>query len=516
MKKLSFKASLWSMVVFVWISLIVLSALSATLTRNLMIQDRVEGLANQVQSAVSVVRYYVQQEQSGKMSKADAQKAALAHLRPIRYGKAGYLLVSDSKLFQLLNPVRPETENTINDLVDPTGKHFTAEIVKHDLDGTHLTDYQFPKPHETKPQPKLAYGEYVSEWDWHVFTGTYIDDIDAEFVAHLIKALVVVIVVGLALTGAIALIIRRVLGTIGGDPQDVGEVCRQIAEGDLTVRVDTAANDHTSLLASVRVMQERLLDAIGTVKMSALSIANASKEIAAGNLDLSARTEQQAASLEETAASMEELTSTVKKNADNAREANGLADAARDVVSQGTKIVGEVVETMAGIERSSVEIGDIIGMIESVAFQTNILALNAAVEAARAGEQGRGFAVVASEVRGLAQRSSTAAKEIRELIKTSGTRVQAGAELVGRAGETMSQVSDAIARVTDIMGTIAAASHEQSRGIEQVNHAITEMDKVTQQNAALVEQAAAAASSLDDQTEQLRAAVSAFRTGEGA
>ena len=513
MRKMSFKASLWSMVAFVWVSLVVLSALSATMTRDLMIRDREEGLTNQVQAAVSIVNDYVKQAQSGAMSKDDAMKAALAQLRKIRYGKNGYLLVSDSKMFQLLNPVRPETENKINDLVDPTGKHFTADIVKHDLDGTHLTEYRFPKPGQTEPEPKVAYGQYVSDWDWHVFTGAYIDDIDREFMSHLIKALAVVIGVGIALTVVIAFIIRRVLGTIGGDPQDVSEVCREIAEGNLAVHVATAPGDERSLLASVQTMQQRLLQAIGTVKTSAMSIANASKEIAAGNLDLSARTEQQAASLQQTAASMEELTSTVRKNADNAREANALADTARNVVTQGSKIVSEVVETMAGIEKSSVEIADIIGMIESVAFQTNILALNAAVEAARAGEQGRGFAVVASEVRGLAQRSSTAAKEIRDLIKTSGTRVQAGAELVARAGESMDQVSVAISRVTDIMGTIASASQEQSRGIEQVNHAITEMDKVTQQNAALVEEAAAAAGSLDDQTEHLRSAVSAFKTG---
>ncbi|KAK42305.1 chemotaxis protein, partial [Caballeronia jiangsuensis] len=209
-----------------------------------------------------------------------------------------------------------------------------------------------------------------------------------------------------------------------------------------------------------------------------------------------------------------ELTSTVKQNSENAKQASGLADNANVVANEGSAIVGQVVDTMAGIEESSAKIAEIIGMIEGIAFQTNILALNAAVEAARAGEQGRGFAVVASEVRSLAQRSSAAAKEIKDLIERSGNRVQAGTELVARAGETMQRVGTAIQRVTDIMGEIASASNEQSRGIEQVNQAISQMDEVTQQNAALVEEAAAAAGSMEDQAKQLTTAVGVFRTAQ--
>ncbi|MEZ2350317.1 methyl-accepting chemotaxis protein [Caballeronia sp. RCC_10] len=512
MRRLSFKATLWSTVGFIWVSLIVLSLLSATMTRTMMMHDRERGLAEQVQSAVSVVNHYVKQAQSGAMSEADAKQAAIAHLRPIRYGQSGYMLVVDSNMLQLLNPIRPETENKINDLVDKTGKHFTAEIVKHGLDGTHLTSYLYPKPGETEALPKSAYGEYVRAWDWHVYTGAYVDDIDREFGVRLIEMLGIVGVVGVLLTVAIGWIIRNVLRKLGGDPQDVAEACERIAAGNLTESVHVPAGYEKSLMASVRAMQDRLLDAIGAVTASAKAIANATNEIAAGNTDLSARTEEQAASLQETAASMEELTGTVKQNADNARQASGLADNASAVANEGAAIVGQVVDTMAGIQESSGRIADIIGIIEGIAFQTNILALNAAVEAARAGEQGRGFAVVASEVRSLAQRSSSAAKEIKALIDTSGDRVGAGTELVAKAGDTMRGVQSAIQRVTDIMGEIASASHEQSRGIEQVNQAITQMDEVTQQNAALVEQAAAAAGSLDDQAKQLRQAVAIFRT----
>ncbi|MDR5741265.1 MULTISPECIES: methyl-accepting chemotaxis protein [unclassified Caballeronia] len=287
-----------------------------------------------------------------------------------------------------------------------------------------------------------------------------------------------------------------------------------ISSGDLTREVIVRTHDEMGrLLAGVAAMKDKLAVTVGSVRASGEAIASASKEIAAGNTDLSSRTEEQAASLQETAASMEQLTSTVKQNSDNAKQASSLADNANAVASEGSAIVGQVVETMAGIEQSSGKIAEIIGMIEGIAFQTNILALNAAVEAARAGEQGRGFAVVASEVRSLAQRSSSAAKEIKDLIETSGSRVHAGTELVAQAGETMQKVGTAIQRVTDIMGEIAAASHEQSRGIEQVNQAIAQMDEVTQQNAALVEEAAAAAGSLEDQAEQLRGAVAVFRTG---
>jgi len=288
-----------------------------------------------------------------------------------------------------------------------------------------------------------------------------------------------------------------------------------ISNGDLTHEVSIRTRDEMGqLLAGVAAMKEELAATVGTVRLSSEAIASASKQIAAGNTDLSSRTEEQAASLQETAASMEELTSTVKQNSENAKLASGLADNANVVANEGSAIVGQVVDTMAGIEESSTKIAEIIAMIEGIAFQTNILALNAAVEAARAGEQGRGFAVVASEVRSLAQRSSAAAKEIKGLIETSGDRVHAGTELVARAGETMQRVGTAIQRVTDIMGEIASASNEQSRGIEQVNQAISQMDEVTQQNAALVEEAAAAAGSMEDQAKQLSAAVAVFRTAQ--
>jgi len=257
-------------------------------------------------------------------------------------------------------------------------------------------------------------------------------------------------------------------------------------------------------------MDGKLSGMVQDIKRSSESIATASGEIATGNMDLSSRTEQQASSLEEIAASIEELTSTVKQNADNARQANSMAVTASEIATQGGVVVGEVVETMSSINESSKRIVDIINVIDGIAFQTNILALNAAVEAARAGEQGRGFAVVASEVRSLAQRSATAAKEIKFLIDDSVGKVDVGSRLVEKAGGTMSEIVSSIKRVTDIGGEIAAASQEQSIGIEQVNQSVTQMDEVTQQNAALVEEAAAAAQSMQEQASKLAQVVSMF------
>ena len=289
-------------------------------------------------------------------------------------------------------------------------------------------------------------------------------------------------------------------------------VARRVAEGDLTGHIQVKSTDETGkLMQSLKDMTAHLANTIGQVRTGTETIATASGQIAVGNQDLSIRTEQQASSLEETASSMEELTSTVMQNADNARQANQLAQSASAVASKGGAVVAQVVETMGSINASSRKIVDIIGVIDGIAFQTNILALNAAVEAARAGEQGRGFAVVATEVRSLAQRSADAAKEIKTLIGDSVNKVETGTALVAQAGNTMEQIVASIRRVTDIMGEITAASSEQSAGIEQVNQAITQMDSVTQQNAALVEQEAAATASLKNLADNLAIVVSEFK-----
>ena len=306
-------------------------------------------------------------------------------------------------------------------------------------------------------------------------------------------------------------ITRNLARSLGAEPAELCDAVSRVADGELGTHLQLRSGDTASVLAAVGRMQASLTRVVSTVRQGTDTIATASSQIAAGNMDLSSRTEQQASSLEETAASMEELTSTVKQNADNARQANQLAVSASEVAVKGGGVVSQVVNTMSAINASSKKIVDIIGVIDGIAFQTNILALNAAVEAARAGEKGRGFAVVAAEVRNLAQRSAAAAKEIKTLIGDSVDKVEEGSSQVAEAGKTMEEIVSSVKRVTDIMAEITAASQEQTSGIEQINQAITQMDQVTQQNVALVEEAAAAAASLQEQARGLSEVVSVFR-----
>ncbi|MDO9095590.1 MAG: methyl-accepting chemotaxis protein [Rubrivivax sp.] len=320
--------------------------------------------------------------------------------------------------------------------------------------------------------------------------------------------LVTALLVGTAMA---VLLTRGIVGQLGGEPHTAVALARAVAAGDLSSTILVKPGDTTSLMASLLAMQTGLADAVRQVREGSESVATASSQIADGNQDLSGRTEQQASALQETAATMDQLGTTVRNNADNARQANQLAQGAASVASKGGNVVGQVVQTMKGINDSSRKIADIISVIDGIAFQTNILALNAAVEAARAGEQGRGFAVVASEVRSLAQRSAAAAREIKTLISASVERVEQGTTLVDQAGHTMAEIVAAIGRVSDIVSEISSASVEQSSGVTQVCNAVSQMDQATQQNAALVEESAAAADSLRQQANQLVQAVAVFR-----
>ncbi|KQM76039.1 methyl-accepting chemotaxis protein [Xylophilus sp. Leaf220] len=306
-------------------------------------------------------------------------------------------------------------------------------------------------------------------------------------------------------------ITRRVKVQLGGEPAYAAAIAQEVARGNLAVDVLLKKGDSTSMLAAMELMRGSLSRVVSEVRQGSESIATGAGQIATGNADLSQRTEEQASNLQQTAASMEEMNSTIKQNAETVRTATQMAQSASTTASRGGEVVGEVVRTMEDISASSRKIGDIIGVIDGIAFQTNILALNAAVEAARAGEQGRGFAVVASEVRSLAQRSATAAKEIKTLIGESVEKVDAGTRLVGEAGTTIGEVVDQARRVADLIGEIGAATHEQSQGISQVSDAVNQLDQVTQQNAALVEESAAAADSLNHQAARLVDVVSVFR-----
>ncbi|EIJ44719.1 methyl-accepting chemotaxis protein I [Herbaspirillum sp. GW103] len=344
-----------------------------------------------------------------------------------------------------------------------------------------------------------------------------IESAKARSTAHGFQAFILVLLAAALVAGVVlaTLITRSIRGALGAEPDEVTQLALAVDRGELyhamAVNRTSDESKRQSIMAALSKMNGNLHQTVAHVRDAASGVATISGQIAAGNLDLSARTEDQAASLEETASAMEQLTATVKQNDSHAREANRLARNASDIARQGGAIVDEVVDTMAAINTSSRKIVDIIGVIDGIAFQTNILALNAAVEAARAGEQGRGFAVVATEVRNLAQRSAAAAREIKQLIDTSVGNVETGAHLVQRAGDTMEQIVASVQQVTDVMGEISAASHEQSLGIEEVNKAIALMDQVTQHNAALVEEATAAVTTLQEQAVSLTRAVGVFQ-----
>jgi methyl-accepting chemotaxis protein len=519
-KRITLNQKAWSIVALLWISLVVMVVANAFMTRSAMLVDRKGLLEQETQTAMGAVSYYQKEAAAGRMSADDAKRLAIATLRGMRYGddQSGYFGIYDSNAVAVLVPPKPDMEGkNQSSLTDPRGTHIAVEIVKSSSSGGDgYSSYWWPKPGKSAPVQKISYSAFVPDWDWHVFTGIYTDDIDDDFEAALIRSLVLVTVIGAAVTLGLMWLIRSIRTSLGGEPEYASEICQRIAEGDLTAHVNLATGDQHSLLHAMQQMQRQLVDTVQRIQTSAESITTGANEIAAGNMDLSSRTEEQAASLEETAASMEQLTATVKHNTDNARQGNTLAVNASEVAARGGEVVRRVVDTMNEISGSSQRVEQIIGVIDGIAFQTNILALNAAVEAARAGDQGRGFAVVAGEVRSLAQRSATAAKEIKDLIGQSVAQVAEGSKLVDEAGKTIDEVVASARRVADLMGEIAAASEEQHTGIEQVNRAVAQMDEVTQQNAALVEEASAAAQSMAAQSSGLREVVTVFRIGAQA
>ncbi|MDB5774755.1 MAG: hypothetical protein JWP38_888 [Herbaspirillum sp.] len=517
MKNLRLSAKLWLILALMWLGLVMLGAWSVWNARSVMLQERRIALKSEVEIGETVLHEYAAKVARGELALPEAQKQAKAALTPMRFTPDGYYVVYDADFVNVVHPNPQIVGRNMKGNAGASGELYIQEQARvARASGDAYVTYAFVRPGETVAAPKITYARYFQPWGWTISTGVSVESVDTEFYAYIRKMLVYLVLIGGALSAMTFAVMRSVMRSLGGEPAYAAAVATKIADGDLNLQVAVGAKDTSSLLFMMRQMQLHLAGTIVRIRKGTEAINVGAREIAAGNLDLSSRTEQQAASLEETASSMEQLTATVKQNADNARQAGQLARTASDIAVRGGDVVGQVVETMEGITQSSRKIADIIGVIDGIAFQTNILALNAAVEAARAGEQGRGFAVVASEVRSLAQRSAQAAKEIKGLIDDSVTRVDSGSELVTRAGATMDEVVVAVKRVTDIMGEISSASEEQSQGIGQVNDAITQMDRVTQQNAALVEQAAAAAGSLEEQARMLVEAVSEFRVSEEA
>ena len=513
MNKLSFQQKLWVPLICSLLCITAIFLYETIQARTLRIEERSNELRHIDDAGLSIVKQFGDKAANGSMTKEEAQKQAMALIKGLRYGKDGYITITSGTV-SLMNPFKAENDGKdMVDFKDPNGTYLYRDIQAAGAspDGAGFVRYWWIRPNTTTPVPKLSRVVHYAPWNWDLTTGVYIDDVDAAFRASLLKSAGLLAGVCLLLWTIVSLVNKSLRHTIGGDPDYVSKVALQIAGGDLSSPIKTHATDDASILFAMKSMQERLAETIGEIRRSADTIAAASGEIASGNMDLSARTESQASSLEETAASMEELTSTVSQNADNAVQANQLVVSASAVAEKGGKVVSQVVQTMDTINASATRIVDIISVIDGIAFQTNILALNAAVEAARAGEQGRGFAVVASEVRSLAQRSATAAREIKSLIGASVDKVAGGSRLVADAGRTMTEIVGSVQRVSDIIGEITVASNEQSSGISQINGAVTQLDQMTQQNAALVEESAAAAESLREQAARPSQVVSTFR-----
>jgi len=435
-------------------------------------------------------------------------------IKEIKIGETGYIYVINAAEGKtqgnaLVHPGK-EGENLL-DLKSSDGRLFVKDMLAQKDGGM---TYDWSEKDGDSPREKMVEFHTFKPWNWLIVGGTYTEEITRE-AAQLRNRYALLGMISLVVfAAALFLLVRSV---VSRPLARADEAAERIAAGDLDVHLQVDNEDEIGqVLRSLNNISDNLSGVVGQVRRGAEQITTASSEIAHGNLDLSQRTEQQASSLEETAASMEELSSAVTQNAENASQANQMALAASSVAAKGGEVVAQVVETMGSITDSSRKIADIISVIDGIAFQTNILALNAAVEAARAGEQGRGFAVVASEVRTLAQRSATAAKEIKELIDDSVAKVETGSKQVEKAGSTMQEVVDSVRRVTDIMAEISHASEEQRAGISQVHEAVTQMDQVTQQNAALVEEAAAAAQALQDQAHELEEVVKIFKLGSHA
>ncbi len=513
MPRLTLNQKLYSMIAVLWIGLVLIGIMGAWQYRSQTVENRRDQLMSVADQAMSVVAYHYALFQQHEVSEDEAKKNALRVLSKLRYGSDGYFSVNDSRSIELMHPIKPELAGKdMSGFADPNGNHVYLDLVKAgDYVGGGFTAYLWPKPGHDKPVPKTGYARRFAPWDWYLVTSMYMDDVEDAALKGALRWLACIFALGALATIAMIMVLRSVRNTLGGDIEFAVESAHRIAAGDLTAPVPYRRDDESSLMHALAAMQRALVRTFSRVRTGAENINVGAGEIAAGNTDLSQRTEEQAAALLQTSSNMAEMTANVKRNADSAREAARLANEAADVATRGSRVVGDVARTMGAITDHSTQIGDIIGVIDGIAFQTNILALNAAVEAARAGEQGRGFAVVAAEVRSLAQRSAMAAKEIKLLIETSTDAVREGASLVTNAGATMDEIVQSVRRVNGILDEISNASHEQSEGIDGVNRAVGEIDQVTQQNAALVEQAAAAAHSLKDQVVALREAISEFR-----
>jgi len=483
------------------------------------LQDRKDTARQQVEAVHGVLAWaHGLEKGDGKtegIGREKAQAMAMEAIGKLRYNGNEYFWINDMQPRVVMHPVKPELNGKdVGDVKDPNGLAlFKAFVARVKADGKGFVEYQWPKPGFDKPVDKVSYVMGFEPWGWVLGTGLYIGDLHEELMRELL-AIGAVVALSLGLAGYLFLSFYRV---IDGGLSETRRHLRAMTSGDLTTSPSPWGNDEAAqLMLELRAMQDSLRSMVRSVRHSSDQIVQTSSEIAHGAMDLSARTEQAAANLEESAASMEQIAATVKSSSAHTDEAARMARHNAEAAADGGRVMREVMVTMDGIRDSSARISEIIGTIDAIAFQTNILALNAAVEAARAGEQGRGFAVVASEVRSLAQRSATAAREIKSLIGASVEQVAGGADVVRKAGSAIEDIVTSSKRVDQLLGEVATGAREQSAGIGQVGQAVTELDRMTQQNAALVEQTAGAAGTMKTQAESLAGEVARFRLPGGA
>ena len=480
----------------------------------LTMQARADATRQHVEIAHGILVQSHAKEAAGKLSREQAQLLAMETIAALRYDGSEYFWINDMHPRVVMHPIKPELNGKdVSETKDPNGVPlFKAFVAKVRESGKGFVAYQWPKPGKDNPVEKLSYVQGFEPWGWVVGSGIYVGDV-REAAQRQVAWMAAIVAAALLLAGYLFISFYRVMD---GGLNETRRHLRAMTQGDLTTSPSPWGRDEAAqLMMELRAMQESLRQMVMRVRRSSDEIVHSSSEVATGAMDLSARTEQAAANLEESAASMEQISATVKNGADHANEASQVAHGNEAVATEGGLVMREVVQTMESIRQSSAKISEIIGTIDGIAFQTNILALNAAVEAARAGEQGRGFAVVASEVRTLAQRAATAAREIKTLIGQSVEQVQAGTAVVNQAGAKMDTIVEASRRVSGLLGEIADGSREQSQGVAQIGQAVNELDQMTQQNAALVEQTAAAAAAMKDQASALAHEVDRFRLPQG-
>ncbi|MBP8310259.1 MAG: cache domain-containing protein [Burkholderiaceae bacterium] len=478
-------------------------------------RTRKDATRQHVEIAHGVIAWAHAQELDGKLSREQAQRMARTAVGKLRYDGVEYFWINDMAPRMVMHPIKPELDGQdLSQSKDPNGfALFNAFVEKIRKDGKGFVAYQWPRPGKEQPVDKVSYVQGFEPWGWVVGSGIYVDDLRAVFLNQLALGGGIVLI-ALTVAGYLFLSFYRVMD---GGLKETRRHLRAMTDGDLTTSPSPWGKDEAAgLMLELRNMQEALRGMVLRVRQSSDQIVHSSSEIATGAMDLSARTEQAAANLEESAASMEQVSATAKTTADHTDDASKVASQNATTAADGGRMMREVVQTMEVIRNSSARIGEIIGTIDSIAFQTNILALNAAVEAARAGEQGRGFAVVASEVRVLAQRSAEAAREIKTLIGNSVDQVEKGAAVVRQAGTTIEEIVTSSQRVNEILGDVASGAREQSVGIGQIGQAVQELDQMTQKNAALVQQTVSAASSMRDHASTLADEVSRFRLPGGS